>query len=1229
MVPLVKMMYTSRDRALLLQALHKSGCNLLENLNSTESQRKASILPTVRFLNSLVPLTTHLDGLKNLVQLFIGKISSQVEAIAEDAKLVSEVLSLVRDFWSLCSAQQVALSNEAFPVRYDSHMIGLLPSLASVYVDLFVTVHGGSGGDSVVKSSKRLCSWLLFDLNDRCLKTALLEATQCNASGALLLLPVLRKLLLRPPSGDCVLDYLLHMVVLRRWSLVSADLSDVVQANLNVRAPQRFVGWLSQLWPEAKDHFPLDKSLKGRRVSELLLSLSTEAVCELIEVFAQCLGSRQQDVEDAPEASQSTAQSSDAAPLFVIDTHGTSQQDKEILSDDPPAKKRRKTAPPSVDDANLGKGEQMEEKTGSVKKKKKRSLVVEEMEQDLTLERSAKKKAVQSESAGSTGKTAVTSLGYVDRSADSKQLVSSVEEREEEKQNGDEEMRSDSREREGRKKTPQRKKRKSSGMDKQHSDVPGLKDSMVLSGEGSSGLELEVSANEGLVGSSEFVDRGSSAAPGEGSHFSPSKGQRGALVTATGGVGGGESVKTSERSDVKTSVRSGESPVIKGKKSLKQKSVKNSGDMGSCEEGMDEDVGSKSEENSVPDGTRAGESGENVTRDLVASEPRTVVVDGMQMTVYEDTEPASASPQAVGEEQKKDASPSKTGKSPELTSPSKPGKSPELTSPSKPGKSPELTSPSKPGKSPELTSPSKTGKSQESASPSKTGKSPELAQNAREVSANVSLSKRSKRQRRASEGSLRGVQEKTKVASAVGSVNGEQEETTEVSAQKQEGKVEEAESPPKLVTEEEVGMVLSDIRNSLKTRAVNTRLRSKSESEGADSTPLKKKLPDAKKNKKSLTAVRPSRGSSNAEKSSKNALLDWLRKPVISENEPSTDKDEHQSPAVTPKQTCATDETENTDGTKSISKEAKASRKSNRSTSEPQEDVGVPENMPSAVSPRAGSVPSNKSEAAPSDAPPPAAAATPVSVSTATTRDAFPKRLLKEFQQQSLVGSEETAGSVVTPSSSQQSTKEQKSSEKSAAKKGSQTPSRSQTPKGQKSLEKSAAKKGSQTPSRSQTPKGQKSLEKSAAKKGSQTPSSIQTPKEQTSSEKPASKKGSQTPSSRLTPKEQKSPEKPAAKKGSQTPSSSQTPKEQKSSEKPSAKKRGRTSVRKGYYLRSSSPSNGQQKSNNEDDKAVGAEDMESATTTNTKQVERKPAQSKRKSPANRRKSLRSAPAPV
>lgn len=55
------------------------------------------------------------------------------------------------------------------------------------------------------------------------------------------------------------------------------------QDSLRIKAPKNFLEWLCQRWPQAKDHVPQDKSLKGRRVSELMLELDSQAVEELID----------------------------------------------------------------------------------------------------------------------------------------------------------------------------------------------------------------------------------------------------------------------------------------------------------------------------------------------------------------------------------------------------------------------------------------------------------------------------------------------------------------------------------------------------------------------------------------------------------------------------------------------------------------------------------------------------------------------------------------------------------------------------------------------------------------------------------------------------------------------------------------------------------------------------------------------------------------------------------
>ncbi|GFR93655.1 hypothetical protein ElyMa_006230700 [Elysia marginata] len=304
----------------------------ISSMNKIEKQvpTKESRWGVLCVLKSVILNMELVSGLKNLMQIFIVKISDLIteNAVLEKESSSSECLALLKDFWALSSNQHYSITKQMFGI-YNDRLYDVLPSMASLYIDLFVASNKSKEKTELL--SKRLYGWLNMDLNERCLKTAFLEVSQCTSKTATFLLPILRKMLLSSPAKKSFMDYLLHFLLLRRWALVSKDLTDVVQVNLNVKAPKNFVDWLCQRWHQAKEYIPQDKSLKGRRVSELLCSLDTEAVEDLIEVFSQCLLSGE---KENPETAISLEDGTAVADLFVIDKSGSGQ-------DGPPSKKRK------------------------------------------------------------------------------------------------------------------------------------------------------------------------------------------------------------------------------------------------------------------------------------------------------------------------------------------------------------------------------------------------------------------------------------------------------------------------------------------------------------------------------------------------------------------------------------------------------------------------------------------------------------------------------------------------------------------------------------------------------------------------------------------------------------------------------------------------------------------------------------------------------------------------
>ncbi|RUS80692.1 hypothetical protein EGW08_011558 [Elysia chlorotica] len=299
--------------------------------NEIEAKWNDTTWHILHVLKSAILDVESVIGLKNFMKLFIMKMSDVITegSVLEEEISAIECLSLLKDFWALSTTQHHSITKQAFgnfsPTLYD-----VLPSMASLYIDLFVA--SNSSKEKTELLSKRLYGWLNMDLNERCLKTALLEVSKVCPKTVAFILPLLKKILSSPPPTMSFMDYLLHFLVLRRWSLVSKDLADLVQVNLNVEAPKGFISWLSERWRNAREHVPQDKSLKGRRVSELMCSLDKEAVEELIDVFSQCLHSGDaHDVESVVPLEDGAA----VPDLFVIDKSGSGQ-------DGPPSKKKQK-----------------------------------------------------------------------------------------------------------------------------------------------------------------------------------------------------------------------------------------------------------------------------------------------------------------------------------------------------------------------------------------------------------------------------------------------------------------------------------------------------------------------------------------------------------------------------------------------------------------------------------------------------------------------------------------------------------------------------------------------------------------------------------------------------------------------------------------------------------------------------------------------------------------------
>ncbi|CAG5123351.1 unnamed protein product [Candidula unifasciata] len=299
------------------------------SLQSLETTKDMSALDGLLTLKSKVPLTKSTQSLRNLGLLFLRTTSTLIEehAIFSDEKLALQMLNIVKDFWSLLSSQHVVLTQQAYG-RYGALLYEVLPSLASVYIDLFIAVH--STKSTVGKAAKRLYSWLMFELNERSIKTALLEACECTASGARLVLPVLRTVLSSPSANTSNLDYLLHFILLKRWSFICADLCDLIQVSASIQAPGGFLEWLVHHWPEAAKYLPSDRSLKGRRISEFLLELDQQAVEELIDVFSEALSVEQTSEQDTDRVNKKMADEAVTEAPFFIDKTGGDKDEMQL-----------------------------------------------------------------------------------------------------------------------------------------------------------------------------------------------------------------------------------------------------------------------------------------------------------------------------------------------------------------------------------------------------------------------------------------------------------------------------------------------------------------------------------------------------------------------------------------------------------------------------------------------------------------------------------------------------------------------------------------------------------------------------------------------------------------------------------------------------------------------------------------------------------------------------------
>ncbi|KAH9502454.1 hypothetical protein Btru_075706 [Bulinus truncatus] len=310
-----------KDSAGFIKKLELSGNenDWIKALEKLESKMGFDGTEILHALKIMVMSCRSLTALKNLMCTFVRKVTVLMDELKllTDTQKSHETWKVVQTFWSLCANQHVELSGKVS--GYTGEFYEILPSLASVYIDLFNAANRCKKKVKIL--SKKLYGWLKFELNERCMKTALLEVSERTPQGAKILAPILKKLLSQPVfqnSDDSNLDYLLHFILLKSWLSVCDDLKPVAEASLRISAPKSFVEWLKDNWSQSAEHLPDDKSFKRRRV-ELLLEFDEKTTEELIDVFSNCLwalcGSK-----GSPAAPQETSN------LFVIDTKGDENQ---------------------------------------------------------------------------------------------------------------------------------------------------------------------------------------------------------------------------------------------------------------------------------------------------------------------------------------------------------------------------------------------------------------------------------------------------------------------------------------------------------------------------------------------------------------------------------------------------------------------------------------------------------------------------------------------------------------------------------------------------------------------------------------------------------------------------------------------------------------------------------------------------------------------------------------
>ncbi|KAK0057225.1 myb-like protein V, partial [Biomphalaria pfeifferi] len=307
--------------------------NSLEQLESKMGLQGIEILQAMKIL---VTFCSSLTVLKNLMQVFVRKVTLLMDKLnlISDEHQSQETWKLVQNFWSLCDNLHMQLSGMAY--GYTAEFYETLPSLASIFIDLFIAANRSK--KKLRRLSKKLFGWLKFELNERCLKTALLEVSEHSPVGASIVFPILKKLLTQPLGFTDNLDYLLHIVLLKSWLPVCDQLKEIAETSKSLKAPETFVQWLKEKWMQSCEHLPEDKSLKGSRVSELLLELDETAVEELIDVFSNCLWS-QYGAQD---------RSSAAAHVFVIDKKGNEpecQKDAMVTGKKRRKRKKKKSEP--------------------------------------------------------------------------------------------------------------------------------------------------------------------------------------------------------------------------------------------------------------------------------------------------------------------------------------------------------------------------------------------------------------------------------------------------------------------------------------------------------------------------------------------------------------------------------------------------------------------------------------------------------------------------------------------------------------------------------------------------------------------------------------------------------------------------------------------------------------------------------------------------------------------